>query len=165
MKGRLFTRKAKTLILFFLFLWLLVFGRLFYLQVLRTEEISKKTQEKQIRLLPIESRRGNILDRKGRILATDLKMFTLYARKSEIRNPRAIAKKLAYHSLGSEERLFELLQDDAEFIRIARGISDSAVDKIKVDGVYAVKEWYRFYPSGLIGRTVLGSLDWKRCGI
>ena len=165
MKGKLFTRKAKTLILFFLFLWLLVFGRLFYLQVLRTEEISKKTQEKQVRLLPIESRRGSILDTKGRILATDLKMFTLYARKSEIKNPGVIAKKLADHSLGSEERLFELLKDDAEFIRIARGISDSAVDKIKVDGVYAVKEWYRFYPSGLIGRTVLGSLDWKRFGI
>jgi len=165
MKGKLFTRKAKTLILLFLFLWLLVFGRLFYLQVLRTEEISKKTQEKQVRLLPIESRRGNILDRNGKILATDLKMFTLYARKSLIKDPRTIAKKLSVYSLGSEERLFGLLKDDAEFIRIARGISDSVVDRIKVDGVYAVKEWYRFYPSGTLGRTVLGSLDWKRGGI
>ncbi len=165
MKGKLFTGKAKTLILIFLFLWLLIFGRLFYLQVLRTEEISKKTQEKQVRLLPIESRRGNILDRNGKILATDLKMFTLYARKSLIKDPKTIAKKLSVYSLGSEKRLFKLLKDDAEFIRIARGISDSVVDRIKVDGVYAVKEWYRFYPSGILGRTVLGSLDWKRGGI
>ena len=165
MKGKLFTRKAKTLVLLFLFLWLLVFGRLFYLQILRAEEISRKTQEKQVRLLPIESRRGNILDREGRILATDLKMFTLYARKSLIKDPKKIAKQLSGCSLGSEKRLFGLLKDDAEFIRIARGISDSLVDKINVDGVYAVKEWYRFYPSGLLGRTVLGSLNWKREGI
>jgi stage V sporulation protein D (sporulation-specific penicillin-binding protein) len=165
MKNKLFAGKAKTLIMLFLFLWLLVFGRLFYLQVIRSEEISKETKGKQLRLLPLESRRGNILDREGRVLATDLKMFTLYARKSLIRNPRTVARKLAGYSLGSEDRLLELLKDDAEFIRIARGISDSLVNKIQLDGVYAVKEWYRFYPSDLLGRTVLGSLNWKREGI
>ncbi len=165
MERKLFKGKARALVLLFLSLWFLVFGRLFYLQVIRSEEMSKQTQEKQLRLLPIESRRGNILDRNGRILATDLKMFTLYARKSLIKNTKDIAKRLSDCSLGSEERLLKLLGDDAEFIRIARGISDSVVNEINIPGVYAVKEWYRFYPSGLLGRTLLGSLDWRRKGI
>ncbi len=165
MERKLFKGKARALVLLFLSLWFLVFGRLFYLQVIRSEEMSKQTQEKQLRLLPIESRRGKILDRKGRILATDLKMFTLYARKSLIENPKEIAKRLSDCSLGSEERLLRLLGDNAEFIRIARGISDSVVNEINIPGVYAVKEWYRFYPSGPLGRTLLGSLDWRREGI
>ena len=165
MRNRLFRGKARVLILLFVCLWFLVFCRLFYLQVIRYEEMSKQTKEEQLRLLSIESRRGNIFDREGRVLATDLKMFTLYAKKSEIRDPKRIAKRLSDCRLGSEKRLLKLLSDDAEFIRIARGISDSVVKEIDIPGVYAVKEWFRFYPSGLLGRTLLGSLDWRREGI
>ncbi|MEJ2567379.1 MAG: penicillin-binding protein 2 [candidate division WOR-3 bacterium] len=166
MKNKLFFKeKAKILIFLFIGLWFLVFCRLFYLQVVRSDEISKQTKEEQLRLLPIESRRGNILDREGRILATDLKMFTLYAKKSKISDPKSTARKLSDYGLGKEERLLELLSDKSEFIRIARGISDSVVKEINIPGVYAVKEWYRFYPSNLLGRTLLGSLDWKRNGI
>ncbi len=153
------------LVLLFVSLWLLVFGRLFYLQVIRSKEISKHTAEEQLRLLQIESRRGSVLDREGRILATDLKMFTLYAKKSLIKNPERIAKKLSDCSFGSEERLSKLLREDAEFIRIARGVSDSLVKGMNIPGVYAVREWFRYYPSGLLGRTLLGALDWKRKGI
>jgi cell division protein FtsI/penicillin-binding protein 2 len=165
MRNNLFKGKTRALVVLFVFLWLLVFGRLFYLQVIRSKEISKHTKEEQMRLLQIESRRGSILDRKGRILATDLKMFTLYAKKSLIKNPEKIARKLSNYSFGSEARLLKLLRDDAEFIRIARGVSDSIVREMNIPGVYAVKEWYRYYPSGLLGRTLLGSLDWKRTGI
>lgn len=165
MKGKLFSGKARLLILLFVCLWFLVFCRLFYLQVIRSEEISKQTKEEQLRLLPIESRRGNIFDREGRVLATDLKMFTLYAKKSQIKNPENIAKRLSDCHMGSEERLLKLLSNEAEFIRIARGISDSVVKEINIPGVYAVKEWFRFYPSNLLGRTILGSLDWRREGI
>ena len=84
MRNKLFKGKARVLILLFVSLWFLVFCRLFYLQVIRYEEMSKQTKEEQLRLLPIESRRGNIFDREGRVLATDLKMFTLYAKKSQI---------------------------------------------------------------------------------
>jgi cell division protein FtsI/penicillin-binding protein 2 len=165
MKDKLFRGKTRFLIFLFVCLWFLVFCRLFYLQVIKSEEISKQTKEEQLRLLPIESRRGNIFDREGRILATDLKMFTLYAKKSQIKDPKSIARKLSDCHLGSEERLLKLLGDDAEFIRIARGISDSIVKEIDIPGVYAVKEWFRFYPSNLLGRTLLGSLDWRREGI
>ena len=165
MKNKFFKGKARLLILLFVCMWFLVFCRLFYLQVIRSEEISKRTKEEQLRLLPIEPRRGNIFDREGRVLAMDLKMFTLYAKKSLIENPKIIAAKLSDCNLGSEERLVKLLSDDAEFIRIARGISDSIVSEINIPGVYAVKEWFRYYPSDLLGRTLLGSLDWRRKGI
>ena len=166
MRNKLFFKeKAKILIFLFVSLWFLVFCRLFYLQVVRSDEISKQTKEEQLRLLPIESRRGDIFDREGRILATDLKMFTLYAKKSKISDPKVTARKLSEYGLGREGRLLELLSDKAEFIRIARGIPDSVVKEMNIPGVYAVKEWYRFYPSNLLGRTLLGSLDWKRNGI
>jgi len=165
MGNKLFMGKAKLLIILFVGLWFLVFCRLFYLQVVRSEEMSRQTEEKKLRLLAIESKRGNIFDSKGRVLAADLKMFTLYAKKSNIVNPRNTAKKLSEYGFGSEERLLELLGDKAEFIRIARGISDSVVKEISVPGVYAVKEWYRFYPSRSLGRTLIGSLDWRREGI
>jgi stage V sporulation protein D (sporulation-specific penicillin-binding protein) len=165
MRNNLFKGKTRVLVLLFVSLWFLVFGRLFYLQVIKSKEISKHTKEEQLKLLQIESRRGSILDREGRILATDLKMFTLYAKKSLIKNPERVAKKLSDCSFGSEERLSKLLRDDAEFIRIARGVPDSLVKGMNIPGVYAMKEWFRYYPSGPLGRTFLGSLDWQRIGI
>lgn len=157
--------KAKIIITLFCLLWFLILGRLFYLQLIKSKEISKYTKEKQLRLLSLEARRGDILDRNGRILATDLKMFTLYAKKGSIKNLEETATKLSYHNLGKKEELLSLLKSNSEFIKIARGIPDSTIEKINIPGIYAVKEWFRFYPSKSLGRSFLGALNWERKGI
>ncbi|MEA1912651.1 MAG: penicillin-binding protein 2 [candidate division WOR-3 bacterium] len=165
MGDKSFRIKAITLILIFASLWLCSAGRLFYLQIMKSREISKRMREEQLRHLLTEAKRGDILDRKGRVLATDLKMYTLYAKKDLIEDPQKTADALSNYGIGSKSRLESLLKDDAEFIKIARGVPDSIVEEIELKGIYAVREWYRYYPSRKIGKTTIGTLNWKREGI
>jgi penicillin-binding protein 2 len=45
-----------------------LFARLYYLQVMATDEYQVAAQENRIRVVPVEAPRGRILDRKGRVL-------------------------------------------------------------------------------------------------
>ncbi len=157
--------KAIFLILFLLILWIFAFGRLFYLQILQSRNIGRISKAEQMRFLETEAKRGEILDRNGRVLATDLKLFTLYAEKSNITDVKETAAKLSKFGLGKTENLEVLLRNDSELIKIARGVSDSIVKELNLEGIYAVREPYRYYPSNRTGRTVIGSLNWERKGI
>ncbi len=160
-----FRIKAIFLISFLFILWMLAFGRLFYLQIIQSRNIGRKSKAEQIRYLETEARRGEILDRNGKVLATDLKLFTLYAEKALITDIKETASKLAEFGLGSATNLEILLQNESELIRVTRGVSDSIVRELNLEGVYAVREWFRYYPSGRVGRTVIGSLNWERKGM
>jgi stage V sporulation protein D (sporulation-specific penicillin-binding protein) len=165
MGDRVLRIKAMSLISIFVLLWVFAFGRLFYLQIVQSRDIGRKSRTEQVRHLETPARRGEILDKKGRILATDLKLFTLYAEKSRIVDIETTAKTLAKYGIGSATRLESLLLNNSGLIRIARGVSDSVVRKLNLEGIYAVREWFRYYPSGRVGRTAIGSLNWEKKGI
>ncbi len=165
MGSRVFRLKAISLILLLVSLWIIAFGRLFYLQILQSRNIGNIGKAEEMRYLETEARRGEILDRNGKVLSTDLKLFTLYAEKDRISDPKETAAKLAGYGLGNVRKLESLLQQDFELIKITRGVNDSVVRELDLEGVYAVREWFRYYPSGRIGRTVIGSLNWERKGI
>lgn len=57
--------------------FLILFFRLFFLQILRGEENLKRSQENRIKLLTIHAPRGMIFDRNGKILATNVPGFRL----------------------------------------------------------------------------------------
>ena len=165
MSGRGFRVKAIFLILIFFFLWIFAFGRLFYLQILQSQSIGNISKAEQMRYLETETKRGKILDRNGKVLATDLRLFTLYAEKNRISDIRRTVATLSDYGLGKIEKLESLFQNNSNLIRIARGVNDSIVRELNLEGVYAVREWFRYYPSDRIGRTVIGSINWERKGI
>ncbi len=85
--------------------------RLVDLQVLRHDELTVKAQEKVQRELQLQARRGDILDAKGNILATSVKVKTVGADPTLIGNRRAdVARALAPLLQQPEAKLYELLQ-------------------------------------------------------
>ena len=158
-------KKAVSVIFIFVILWLGAFGRLFYLQIIRSGSIGRENKAEQLRFLETRGRRGNILDRNGRVLATDVESFTLYAEKSRISDIETTAAYLSKYGFGDTNKLKSLLQNDAKLIRIARGVTDSLIKELNYKGIYAVREWFRYYPSGRVARTVIGALNWERKGI
>src|SRR4051812_24969450 len=69
-------------------LWVTVIeARLVYLQVYERADLAARAERQQERTPPSPARRGDILDRRGRVLATSVDADTVYAVPTEISNP------------------------------------------------------------------------------
>src|SRR5262245_56807255 len=68
--------------------------RLVYLQVVNRAELMARAERQQMRTLPIPPKRGDILDRRGRVLATSVDADTIMAVPTDIVNPQDTADKL-----------------------------------------------------------------------
>src|ERR1700748_1933522 len=69
-------------------------ARLVYLQVYDRADLAARAERQQERTPPSPARRGDILDRRGRVLATSVDADTIYAVPTEIDDPAAAARKL-----------------------------------------------------------------------
>lgn len=146
----------------------LFLGRLVQLQVLQGEEHLERSQRNSIRTERLSAPRGEIVDRKGRVLATTRPAFHLEVVPSELRDPPRTLAVLA-HLLGDPpERLqasygqprgrarFQPLRlaDDLDFERLARVESH----RHALPGVLTEVRPHRQYPHGTLAAHLLGSL-------
>ncbi len=105
--------------------------------------------------------RGKIMDRKGRELAQDVRLDSLYAVPRDMKNKEQVIDGL-WKALGLDRTyIAKRIYRDKLFVWIARKVSDaksSAVRRLKFDALGFVKESQRVYPKGdtachLIGFT------------
>ena len=78
--------KAGRLSLLTLFLFLVVFLNLFYLQVLKGDYYRELSEKNRLRVLYLEPPRGKIMDRRGRVLATSRLSFNCSVTGREARS-------------------------------------------------------------------------------
>src|SRR5690606_31632348 len=71
--------------LFALACLLLLAGRLWYLQVVRYDNLSARAEQNRITIVPVPPRRGQIVDRNGAVLAQNLRDYTLTLTRAQIR--------------------------------------------------------------------------------
>ena len=69
--------RINIMFLFFLFIFLLILFKVFYIQVIDYKKLSKLSNDLWNRNLPIEGDRGNIYDRNGIKLASNLTTSSL----------------------------------------------------------------------------------------
>ena len=69
-------------------------ARLLYLQVLRHDQLVARAAGQQNRNIPINPKRGEILDREGRVLAYSVDADTIYAVPTDIDDPIGTAAAL-----------------------------------------------------------------------
>ena len=69
-------------------------ARLFYLQVLNHDELTARAEGQQSRSIDAHPKRGEILDRNGRMLAYSVDGDAIYAVPSEIEDPVGTANRL-----------------------------------------------------------------------
>ena len=152
----MFLRKIdKRIKIFFLFMiipLLLVIVRVFYIQVFEYKKLNGLAKDLWSRNLEIEADRGKILDRNGVVLADNLTTSSLVLVPNQIKDKELVTKELAkildvsYDEMkGHVYKKTSIERVHPEGRRLSYEIADK-ISKLKLDGVYLVKESKRYYP-------------------
>lgn len=136
--------------------------RVFYIQVFSYEKLNTLAQNLWSRMLPISADRGEIVDRKGRSLATNITTTSLVIIPNQIKDKEDAAKKLSDILKSDYNDMLKHVSKKTSIERVhpeGRGLSydvAEAIDALKIDGVYLVKESKRYYPYNNLLSHVLG---------
>lgn len=131
---------------------------------LREQASLKWVAKKQYRaVIPTAPRRGKILDAKGRELAIDLPVHSIYADPRGIRDVEAAVAALdPLLPLGNEWKgVVQRLRQAKKFVWIQRQLPLEVVDTVralKIPGIHFVEETKRFYPNGSLAGQILGAV-------
>lgn len=174
-----FRRRSLIAIVFVLLCFMLLLGRLLYLQTIRFNQYALQANENRISIIPITPSRGMITDRNGEVLARNYSAFTLEITLSETQQPLAdLLEDLGriIHIDAQDKHRFKRLQSEArrfDSLPIRNHLSDEEVarfsaQRFRFPGVAVQARLFRDYPFaastahavGYIGR--LASRDQDR---
>jgi cell division protein FtsI/penicillin-binding protein 2 len=138
-------------------------GRLVYLQLVRHGDLTARAARQQSWTRTTPAKRGDILDRRGHLLATSVDVDSIYAVPAEIDDNKETAAKLcqalADCSRRERDALAERFTNQRLFAYVRRHVSpDEArrVTALNLNGVGFIKESRRFYPNKELAAHVLG---------
>jgi cell division protein FtsI (penicillin-binding protein 3) len=113
--------------------------------------------------------RPDILDRNGRLLATDIRGATLYADPKRVIDRDELAEHVASVLPGvNAESLRKRLEGGSRFVRIKRELSprqQSEIHELGLPGLGFIEEYRRVYPVGATASHVVGLVDVDNRGI
>ncbi|SLN52649.1 Peptidoglycan synthase FtsI [Roseovarius litorisediminis] len=117
----------------------------------------------------ILAQRADIVDRKGRILATNFETHSLYAQPQQLIEPEKAAQKLAeiFPDLDGD-RLLKDFTGKRKFLWIKKKISPEqmqAVHELGEPGLLFGPREMRLYPNGKLAAHVLGGASFGREGV
>ncbi|GHV02483.1 stage V sporulation protein D [Clostridia bacterium] len=153
-------KRVLALIVSVTFLFVVLMGRLAYLQLIAGADLQSKAADQWMRELPLKAPRGNIYDAGGRLLAGNYTVYSIYARPKSMTDPDRAAAALA-GALGlNRERLREKIsKKGVSEVTVARQVEKDVADKLKLqklDGIYFSEDTKRRYPYGDFLTQVLG---------
>ncbi len=148
------------MILAITFLFCLLFGRFFYVQVIWSEELGYRALDQWTREIPIVAERGKITDRNGVVLADNSTAYTVFARSNAVKDKEVAASLLAEVLDMNQDSLYEkLTKKKASEVTIAKKVGKREITKLSelsLDGVYYSRDNIRYYPKGAALCQVLG---------
>jgi cell division protein FtsI (penicillin-binding protein 3) len=138
-------------------------AKLVYLQVFERADLAARAERQQERTPPSPARRGDILDRRGRVLATSVDADTIYAVPTEIDHAADAAKKicvaLADCDAKDRQSIAERLGQKRAFAYVRRQVTPDQAERVaalNLDGIGFIKESKRFYPNKELAAHLLG---------
>ena len=147
-------------------------ARLVYLQVARHADFEMRAERQRNRTQDAPAKRGDILDRRGRVLATSVDADTVYAVPSVLTSPAAVVEKLcaAFRDCQKKERqsLLERLNTQRQFAYVRRQIAPDVAQRVadlNLEGIGFLKESKRFYPNRELGAHLLGWVGIDNVGL
>jgi len=138
-------------------------ARLMYLQVVRYSDLASRAERQQSHSIKAPAKRGDILDRHGRILAYSVDAETIYADPSEIadadRTAAALCGALGDCDPKDRQSIAEKIRKGKYFAYVRRQVwPDQAkrVADLQLEGIGFMKESRRTYPNRDLASHLLG---------
>ncbi len=144
--------RMKFVLVVLLFLFLVIIGKVFYIQVISYDKLNHFATSLWSRNLPLEANRGIIYDRNGVVLAGNITTTSLVLIPNQIVDKEKTAASLANILGVSYEDMYGHVSKRTSMERVhpeGRRLSNEIADQIsslKLPGVYLVKEAKREYP-------------------
>lgn len=133
-----------------------------YIQIVDRVNIYNRAVDLWQRSFPVEANRGLILDGDNNVLATNLTTASLVVVPSQIKDVVATANKLADILNVDVKVIEEKISKNVSIQRIqpeGRQLDDETaarIDRLKLPGVYLIKDSKRYYPNGSYLAQTLG---------
>jgi cell division protein FtsI (penicillin-binding protein 3) len=147
-------------------------ARLLYLQVHRHHDLQSRAENQSARTMDISAKRGDILDRHGRVLAYSVDADSVYGVPSEIENAGKTAAMLCEALTDcapkEQDELTARLRRKRAFVYVRRRVTPPQATRIAelgLDGVGFVKEDRRFYPKKHLAAQLLGFVGLDNTGL
>jgi len=141
---------------------LVIEARLVHLQVFRYDALVERAERQQSHSIETHPKRGEILDREGRVLAYSVDADTVVAFPNEVSDPLETTRRLC-EVLACDDQLHDLIQDrlsrSRPFANMQRHISVGAAQRIRelgLTGIGLIKENRRFYPNKELAAHLIG---------
>ncbi len=163
----------KSRVIFVLFfiagLWGAMILRGAYLQLIPNPQFEKIKQRQFSRMIKLNSRRGDLLDRDGRELAVSVTSYSLFVDPKIIEDPYATAKKLAKYFRVSFRSMYQKVKDKKRrFVWIRRRLDEKdfqTIQKWNIRGLAFKEEFKRVYPNKQLAAPVLGFVGKEQQGL
>ncbi|MDE5588517.1 MAG: peptidoglycan glycosyltransferase [Acetatifactor sp.] len=167
--NKIFHRK-KILVIFFLCAGMLVllFVRLVYLCVWRSEHYSQRATDLHERERSIKAARGRILDLNGKVLADNKTVCTISVVHNQIEEPEKVIEILCRELELSEDYVKKRVEKYSSMERIKSNVDKAVGDRIReydLAGVKVDEDYKRYYPYGDLASKVLGFTGGDNQGI
>lgn len=143
-------------------------GRLFYLQVIKGEELKRGALEQWTRTIDMRPERGIIYDRTGKVLGMSINGYTLWVSPELVNNREEVARELAEIIEEDEAAILEKLNSSRSMEKIKQWITKEQADLIREKGfrgLSIVSDSKRFYPNGNFAPYVLGFTNIDNIGL
>lgn len=160
LKLKLESWRSRLALLGCLALFVVLFGRAFYLQGLNTDFLQAKGESRFVRVVDMPASRGPVMDRNGKPLAISTPVESIWASPSDMEVDEKQLTKLAA-ALNLDKKLVRERLSDKErnFVWLRRQLSPEQAQRVmalKIPGVFQQREFRRYYPAGDVAAHVIG---------
>ena len=142
------------------FIFLFVIIRMFYVQVIWSEELQIKALDQWTRNIPVLATRGEIVDRNGVVLASSKPTYTVFVRPRSVTNVDEVSSVLSkIFKLDKEEISNKIKTTKVSEIKIAKHADKEYVQELSnysLNGVYFSQDITRYYPYDSLLSQVIG---------
>ena len=146
-------------------IFVLIFLRLFYLQVIRYDYYKKQAVSGQLKQYEIPAERGIIEAHDGdKVVPIVLNQskFVIFADPKYIKDPSDTASKVQPIIGGNKTEIEQALKSNSRYVVLAKKVDKNkskAIDDLNILGLGSREERYRTYPQGPLAAQILGFVN------
>lgn len=154
-----------TIAILFVLFGLIIFIRLFYVQVVLAKSYAAKAVSQQSRKFEIASKRGIIYVSDGDSLfpvALNNQIFTLAVDPQFVKDKQHTSDKISEITLVSADEVSQKLNKEGRYVEISKKVSTDQAEKLKQEslpGVILQERSSRYYPETSLFAHVLGYIN------